>query len=73
METTLRDLCDRHTLTAIGVSQLQGCQNITVYLHFGEDGCVNGEGPTFDEAMAAAVSKLTGQRDQQIHQNNEAA
>lgn len=55
MEAIFRNLCDIHGLTNIGTNYQPGHDYVTVYLHWGEDGCASGLGRTFDAALTEAL------------------
>ena len=62
METTLRDLCQRHDLTTASVMyQHEPHNHTTVYLHWREAGeaiCASGGGKTYDEALVLALAEM---------------
>lgn len=66
METTLRKLCEAHSLTAISVMIMRKFPNlVTVYLHWDHDDenqCASGGGQTFDEAFAKGLVEVQARR-----------
>lgn len=65
MITKFQHLCQKHNLRVISVMfQRTYPKGITVYLHFGEDGCESATGQTFNAAFEAALTDVEKARGQ---------
>lgn len=78
MEAILKRLCEEHGLTSISAMLFTEVKivPVTAYLHWDDaagSGCVGGNGNTFDEALASALSQMAERRPHRAEVAPEAA
>lgn len=62
MEQQFLELCQQHGLTGVMTMFQPKFNSLTVYLHFGEVGCVSGSGEGFSKALSLALEALRLER-----------
>jgi hypothetical protein len=63
MEAILKQACEDHCLSAIGVNIFDPLKpEITVYLHFQDGDCTSATAATFEDAVASAALEAEERR-----------